>query len=175
MGLIAVCLDCPEYIKGGYCNKKRKDVGALQPACPEVIDLINNNEEDMETTPKPAQETKHCPKRGRDLPRDAYNKRTLSPDGLQPWCRECTNESARQSMAKKAQARKEERPKPARPAQTAAPVPTQAPLPKLADALDAGDKLELLDNFDSKTLVAELRARGFEVICTRPVTVIEEL
>ena len=91
MGRIAVCLSCPEYQKGGYCRKKHKDVGALQPACQEMNDLINNKEEEMETMNTQTQETKRCPKCGRDLPREAFNKRTLSPDGLQPYCLECTN------------------------------------------------------------------------------------
>lgn len=170
MGLIAVCLDCPEYIKGGYCNKKKKDVGALQPACPEVTYLINNNEEDMETTPKPTQETKHCPKCGRDLPRDAFNKKARSSDGLQAYCRECTNESARRTIAKKRAEETGKKP----PKEKAWPVGPNTPT-KAKETERQDPELELLDNFDSKTLVAELRARGFEVICTRPVTVIEEL
>lgn len=178
MGRIAVCLSCPEYQKGGYCRKKHKDVGALQPACQEMNDLINNKEEDMETM-KPTPETKRCPKCGRDLPREAFNKRTLSPDGLQPWCRECTNESARQSMAKKAKALKEEepkkKPKPAEPAQTAAPVPAQDPQPKEGPAPNTPCQDPALENFSSQKLADELRARGYHVDAFREIRTIEQL
>lgn len=182
MGRIAVCLSCPEYEKGGYCRKKRKDVGALQPACQEMTDLINNKEEDMETT-KPTQETKRCPKCGRDLPLEAFNKRKLSPDGLQPWCRECTNESARKAMAKKAEALKEEkpkkdpkpRPKPAEPAQTAAPVPAQDPQPKEGPAPHISGQDPALENFASQKLADELRARGYHVEAFREIRTIEQL
>ena len=33
MSRIVVCMDCPNYAKGGFCNHKRKDTGALSPAC----------------------------------------------------------------------------------------------------------------------------------------------
>lgn len=194
MGRITVCLSCPEYQKGGYCKKKRKDVGALQPACQEMTDLINNKEEDMETT-KPTQETKRCPKCGRDLPLEAFNKRKLSADGLQTWCRECTNEAARKSIAKKAETLKEEKPKkkpkPAEPAQTAAPAPEAKERPGKPGGLEPmeepipGSEFMILprrpiqdpalENFASQKLADELRARGYHVDAFREIRTIEQL
>ena len=39
MNRILVCLDCPEYQKGGYCLYKRKNVGALDNACEHSQDI----------------------------------------------------------------------------------------------------------------------------------------
>lgn len=39
MSRITMCLDCPEYQKGGYCRHKHKEIGALSPACDYAIKM----------------------------------------------------------------------------------------------------------------------------------------
>lgn len=125
MGRIVVCIDCPHYQKGGYCQKKRKDVGGLQPACQEILDSLTEQQEKDEMmdsiamtgrkapeTPeaKPKAETKTeakpktktCPKCKRELPRSAFAAKLEAKDGLQSWCMECTKEAYR----KRAEARR---------------------------------------------------------------------
>lgn len=45
MNRITVCLDCPLYQTGGWCRHKRKDVGALQPACDDIANYMEDPEE----------------------------------------------------------------------------------------------------------------------------------
>lgn len=58
---IVVCLDCPHYQKGGYCTKKRKEVGGLQDACPEIIEAIARGIEEDTPTVQVAPEPKPEP------------------------------------------------------------------------------------------------------------------
>lgn len=52
MSRITVCLDCPLYQTGGWCKHKRKDVGALQPACDHAKKMNETfNPEDKEEEP----------------------------------------------------------------------------------------------------------------------------
>lgn len=37
MSAVVVCLNCAFYQKGGYCRKKRRDIGALNPACEKAL------------------------------------------------------------------------------------------------------------------------------------------
>lgn len=37
MSAVVVCLNCAHYQKGGYCRKKRRDIGALNPACENAL------------------------------------------------------------------------------------------------------------------------------------------
>lgn len=37
MSAVVFCLDCAFYQKGGYCRKKRRDIGALNPACEKAL------------------------------------------------------------------------------------------------------------------------------------------
>lgn len=41
-------------------------------------------------------DTKHCPKCGEDLPRDLFNRSSRTLDGLNGWCRPCSNASSRE-------------------------------------------------------------------------------
>ena len=102
MSRIVVCMDCPNYAKGGFCNHKRKD-------------------------------------------------------GLQTICKECHNAKTKESIAR-------------RKAQTedAKPKDTIKELTEAVAGITNG-----LKAITDQTLVAELRARGWEVTCTR--TVIETL
>lgn len=188
MGRIAVCLSCPEYQKGGYCRKKHKDVGALQPACQEMTDLINTKEDEDMRTKIPTPESKRCPKCGRELPSEAFRPREESKDGLQSWCKECTNEGSRRYMAtKKAEKNGEAIPDfgpwpysqdPEQEVKAAEPEPeTAAPAPEAKEgpAPNTSCQDPALENFSSQKLADELRARGYHVDAFREIRTIEQL
>ena len=76
MNRIVVCLDCPEYQKGGYCNYKRKDVGALDNACEHSQSLAEfpepkAEEKVMEFKAAP-ETTKKCERCGEVLPLEQF-------------------------------------------------------------------------------------------------------
>lgn len=157
MSRIVVCMDCPNYEKGGYCRHKHKDVGALALACDHAKELNKKfNPEDEEATMTklaPQAKTKTCTKCGRELPISEFYAKTGAKDGLQTICKECYNAKTKESVARrKAQTEtaKQEKPNEA--------------VAGITNGLKA---------ITDQTLVAELRARGWEVTCTR--TVIETL
>ena len=83
MTRIVVCLDCPNYRKGGYCSILHKDVGALHPACDQEIRekgeaALHNRLE------------KRCSKCGRTLPIESFSLNKRAPDGRQSTCKECS-------------------------------------------------------------------------------------
>ena len=262
MSRIAMCLDYPNYQKGGYCRHKKKDVGALSPACDHALTLNEKfNPEDEEAileqaTPEERQmefkaeaerraeknqkrrearaaklplpekiETKHCPHCGRDLPISEYYMK----DGKPNWiCKECTKaynvaKAKERRAAKSAEQNADATTKVCKTCGRELPLdafgghaktwdnkatvckecmttrliqnkekarranPTPAPVldeglktvktppadePILLADIDTAASLE---NFESKRLVEELRARGYTVTCSRPITIIEEL
>lgn len=106
MTRLVVCMDCPNYQKGGYCTHKRKDVSALAPAC-DYAKTINQefNPEDTDepmTKPlAPQAQTKTCTKCGRELPISEFYAKAGSKDGLQTQCKECHNAATRKSIEKR--------------------------------------------------------------------------
>lgn len=230
MSRIVVCMDCPNYAKGGFCSHKRKDTGALSPACDYALTLNNkfnpeDNDEPMgnlapqaktktctkcgrelpisefyakagskdglqtickechnEATKKSREKkeakegmkpkTKICSKCGRELPLIRFGKNASTKDGLQYWCKECQNRSVTAAKAKKRAAedsflgKPEPEPKPA-PLTEALQEVMEGPVPQPTPAA--------LEGIDSVELVRELRARGYTVEASRPITVIERL
>lgn len=172
MSRIVTCLDCPQYQKGGYCRHYRKDVGALQPACDHAkkMDLTFNPEDkddDMPPIYSPTPQTKVCCACGRELPLDAFGKHPKAKDGLQSRCRECT-----------ANALKGGRKKTDKEIQNAILMAdTEAMMDQKKPTTAKTEPLQdpKLEDFESKALADELRARGYYVKAERPITVIEEL
>lgn len=161
MSRIVVCMDCPNYEKGGYCRHKHKDVGALALACDHAKELNKKfNPEDNEETMgnlAPQAKTKTCTKCGRELPISEFYARTGAKDGLQTICKECHNAKSKESIARrKAQA------------EEAKPKDTIKELTEAVAGITNG-----LKAVADRTLVDELRARGWTVTCTRTIT--EEL
>ena len=161
MSRIVVCMDCPNYEKGGYCRHKHKDVGALALACDHAKELNKKfNPEDNEETMgnlAPQAKTKTCTKCGRELPISEFYARTGAKDGLQTICKECHNAKTKESVARrKAQA------------EDAKPKDTIKELTEAVAGITNG-----LKAVADRTLVDELRARGWTVTCTRTIT--EEL
>ena len=167
MSRIVVCMDCPNYEKGGYCRHrhKHKDVGALTLACDHAKELNKKfNPEDNEETMgnlAPQAKTKTCTKCGRELPISEFYARTGAKDGLQTICKDCHNAKSKESIARRKA--KQEKPK-----TTTKPKDTIKELTEEVAGITNG-----LKAITDQTLVAELRARGWEVTCTR--TVIETL
>lgn len=161
MSRITVCLDCPMYQTGGWCKHKRKDVGALQPACDHAKKMNETfNPEDKEEEPMTdmntrTEATKLCKKCGRELTLDHFGKKNGTKDGLQYWCKECVTksilEARRAKKAAKAQTETEKEPKP------------------------IFNPIVAVKGIPDQTLADELRHRGWDVKATRPKTIIEEL
>lgn len=169
MTRLVVCMDCPNYQKGGYCTHRRKDVAALQPACDHAMNQKFNpedTEETMETLStqdyqKPAPEpetcqeptnTKKCPRCGRELPASAFGRHARTSDGLQPYCKECRSE-----------ARKGKTSRPGRKTATQY-IKTAQEQPKT---------VVVRETLTDKQMVDILRQHGWTVTCTRTIT--EEL
>lgn len=246
MSRIVVCMDCPDYAKGGFCNHKRKDTGALSPACDYALTLNNkfnpeDNDEPMGNL-APQAKTKTCTKCGRELPISEFYAKAGSKDGLQTICKECHNEAIKKSREKKeakdglkpptklckrcgrelplvrfgknastkdglqywckecqtrkvteAKAKKraaedsflgksepEAKPEPKTPGRPGGLEPMESPIPGsefmiLPKAGPQPRQDPRLENFESKELANELRARGYMVKASRPIKVIEEL
>lgn len=166
MTRLVVCMDCPNYQKGGYCAHKRKDVSALAPAC-DYAKTINQefNPEDTEETmttlsakeyqetqtPAPAV-TKRCPRCGRELPADAFGKHARTRDGLQPYCKDCRSETCK---GKAGRPRRE----------TATKYTKTKP--------EQPQRIVVRETLTDKQMVDILREHGWAVTCTRTIT--EEL
>ena len=100
MSRIVVCMDCPSYQKGGYCYHKKKDVGALSPACDHAKNLNQKFNPEDETvaehqeltmiTPAHEEPTKRCSKCGEVKPMSEFYKDTRATDGRQSACKHCT-------------------------------------------------------------------------------------
>ena len=80
MNRIIVCLDCPEYQKGGYCRHKRKDVSALTEACDhaKTMNLMFNPEDKEETMSNPLAPQAQTKPRPRHAPSAAANSLYLN-------------------------------------------------------------------------------------------------
>lgn len=167
MNRIVVCLDCPEYQKGGYCRHKREDVSALTEACDhaKTMNLMFNPEDKEETMSNPLApqaQTKTCTKCGRELPISEFYAKAGSKDGLQTICKDCHNaatqrcreqaQRARKALAEKRAAKTQEQPQP-----TEEQPKTVVVREKLTD----------------KQMVDLLREHGWTVTCYRTIT--EEL
>lgn len=161
MSRIVVCMDRPNYEKGGYCRHKHKDVGALALACDHAKELNKKfdpeNEEATMTKLAPQAKTKTCTKCGRELPISEFYAKTGAKDGLQTICKECHNAKTKESIARRKAQAEEEKPKDTIKELTEAVAGITNGLKAVAD----------------RTLVDELRARGWTVTCTRTIT--EEL
>lgn len=148
MSRIVVCLDCPNYQKGGWCKHKRKDVAALQEACDHAKTMnLTFNPEDKEDDMTPT--TKICKTCGRELPLSEYARNYRTEDGLQPNCKDCMKKAlARGKAAAKAQETQE---------------PTPAPLMKATTVV-------VRENLTDRQMVDLLREHGWTVTCERVVT-----
>lgn len=158
---MAYCNECAFFTDAGRCRNgaaKRSDVGYFQAACPlfeemKAEDKPENNPPKIESKQplKPSlmeqekPKTKHCNKCGRDLPLDAFGKKTTSKDGLQSWCKECQKASTINARAK----RKE----------TASPAPAPAQ-PEKKDGpnfTDIEERLQLIADKENAQMELEIK------------------
>lgn len=175
MSRITVCLDCPLYQTGGWCKHKRKDVGALQPACDHAKKMNETfNPEDKEEEPMTdmntrTEATKLCKKCGRHLTLDHFGKKNGTKDGLQYWCKECLTKSILEARRAKKEAQEAAKPQ----TKTEAPKPS-TPTPE-PEPLPIFNPVTAVQEISDDLLAQELRRRGWDVKATRPKTIIEEL
>ena len=148
------------------------DVGPLQPGCEHWTDKDNpqtTNTMETKTTPT----TKVCSKCKRELPAEAFGKKTRSKDGLQDYCLECQREANKayhaKKMAQKAKAKAVSK-------AIAAKLPEKVAKSLKEDdhklenhCVEIGITHEALKYFNDVNLVQELRNRGYEVKATKIV------
>ena len=92
------------------------------------------------------EDTKICPKCGRELPRSEFSMKTNSKDGLQSYCKDCIREASRKSYEKR-----------------------KGLLKATRDAIIRKEGMDLLQvysnpelaKFTPRELMVELKARGF--------------
>ena len=159
MSHIVVCLDCPNYQKGGFCTHKRKEVSALAPACDhaKTKDLTFNPEDKEETMSNPLApqaQTKTCTKCGRELPISEFYAKAGSKDGLQTRCKDC-HDAATQRCREQAQKAR------------------NALAEKRAKAQEQPKPTVVRETLTDKQMVDLLREHGWTVTCHRTIT--EEL
>lgn len=167
MSRITVCLDCPMYQTGGWCKHKRKDVGALQPACDhakKMNETFNpeDKEEIMNNPLAPQAQTKTCTKCGRELPISEFYAKARSKDGLQTICKDCHNAAIQRCREQAQRARKALAEKRAAKAQEQ-PQPTE----------EQPKTVVVRETLTDKQMVDLLREHGWTVTCYRTIT--EEL
>lgn len=158
-----VCKRCGRELPKTAFSKNARQYDGLQSTCKECARLAWNNwnktqkkltkkkDEDMENTVTIAEGMKLCRKCGQVLPMEAFGIRAKAKDGKQSWCKACTNKAT--SRAKTNRTRKTTPTTQTEPVkEKTAPQPN--PLRKMTD----------------QALVIELRARGWDVSCTRTIT-----
>lgn len=189
------CNECRYFSDLGRCRNggtRKSDVGYFQKACamfepieqkPAKIEQPNPK---IEQTPK----TKHCNKCGRDLPLEAFGKKTGTKDGLQSWCKECQKESTLAARARKKEAAEApaDQPAPKRAPRSEVILPngkhTETPSSDpevirarrwlreaVAPAIPNEDDIAKMVHFaSSKMLIAELTKRGWKGTLTFTTT-----
>lgn len=141
-----VCGECARYRRmpnyENICDKTGKVVPFLaQKDCFEIKDI------EMEE-----KRTKVCKVCGKELPIEMFRKNIKSKDGYTDTCIECINVNIRAGFNKK----KDVQVKPK----------SEEPI-KLEDTIKMVDPI---DNIPDQALVNELRQRGYDVTCTKIIT-----
>lgn len=164
------CSECRFFSDLGRCRNgaaRRSDVGFFQKACDKFLPIqqpTKQQEPMAETKPAPAEteapKTKHCSKCGRDLPLDAFGKKSNTKDGLQTWCKECQKAStlAARERRKNAQNKPQIEQKPGKIEHKPGEI-EHAPAPA---ASTAKPKRNYLHYVSDEQLVAELKRRGYK-------------
>lgn len=113
MSAVVVCLDCQHYQTGGYCRKKRRDVGALNPACDKALNSTATPEDTEQAEPLPnLPPTKKCRKCGQELPLTefGYTRSNKGEKIRRRTCDKCYTQAMRKNGKKKKTTIKKEKP-----------------------------------------------------------------
>lgn len=150
------CTKCGKElpIEDFYLKRGKPDCKCKECAKKYNVALAKKNRDAKMAQMNAGAATKVCKTCGRELPLDAFGAHAKTWDRKATVCLECMRAKRTKIKPKKA-----------------APASAPAPQPSLADINTAGS----LENFDSRLLVAELRARGYHVTCEREVKTIESL
>ncbi len=141
-----ICGECARYRLmpncENICDKTGKVVPFLaQKECFETKDI------EMEE-----KRTKVCKVCGKELPIEMFRKNNKSKDGYTDTCIDCINVKIRAGFNKKKDAQKK---------------------PKAEDPIRLEDTIKMVDaikNTPDQALVNELRQRGYDVTCTKIIT-----
>lgn len=170
-----ICANCRNYRPGKleFNCREKGTVGPLwKMSCFEKI--VNDMEIDAN-----APKMKTCSRCGKELPLEKFGRNVRAADGYQKICLDCFKEALKAGTKKKGKPKA----KAAKAAKEAADLATAAANAAADAANSAADAaasmsslrsaaIDLLKGFADKELANELRARGWDVSCTK-TTVIE--
>lgn len=170
----------------GYCPKSGVEREDNDPACgcyaaefyPSQVKDLSFPESMIVEHKFKKMETKVCTRCGREMPLESFPKSIRSKDGYMSVCKECNSKARSEGRWGKKTVHVEEVASwPATPAPEQTQKPGDAIVEKILKQRAAEAEEELQQNVlkatPDKTLVEELRSRGWEVTCKR--TIVEEL
>lgn len=158
-----VCKRCGRELPKTAFSKNARQYDGLQSTCKECARQAWNNwnktqkkltkkkDDDMEENATIPEGMKLCTKCGEVKSLDDFGQHSKHKDGKQRWCKACINAATSRSKAN-------------RPKKTAAKAQPETVKEK------ATPQANPLRKMTDHALVIELRARGWEVSCTRTIT-----
>ena len=142
-----VCGECARYRLMPNCENICDKTGKVVPFLAQK-ECFETKEIEMEESKK----TKVCKVCGKELPIEMFRKNNKSKDGYTDTCFDCINVKIRAGFNKKKDAQKK---------------------PKAEDPIRLEDTIKMVDAIKSisdQALVNELRQRGYDVTCTKIIT-----
>lgn len=143
-----ICGECARYRIMPYCENICNKTGKVVPFLAQK-ECFEPKEIEMEESKK----TKVCKVCGKELPIEMFRKNTKSKDGYTDTCFDCINVKIRAGFNKKKDAKHEK--------------------PKAEEPIRLEDTIKMVDAIKSipdQALVNELRQRGYDVTCTKIIT-----
>lgn len=165
-----ICANCRNYRPGKleFNCREKGTVGPLwKMPCFEKI--VNDMEID-ENAPK----MKTCSRCGKELPLEKFGRNVRAADGYQKICLDCFKEALKAGTKKKGKTKAVKKAAAAikEAAGSAAAAAGSAAAAEASMTSLRSAAIDLLKGFADKELANELRARGWDVLCTK-TTVIE--
>ena len=167
MGTTGKCGRCAWCENGMYCRKRHKDVGYFdEKPCfttREEFDLLfamevtKKKDDNIIKQEKTMNEkmtnvaTKVCKDCGRELPIEEFQIQVRSKDGRMHICKECKKKRMAVALGKE-------------------DVDNTAKVEKVEKLPETQDKYDRIVGLTDKDLVSELRLRGWEVTCTKVIS-----
>lgn len=158
-----ICANCRNYLPGKleFNCREKGTVGPLwKMLCFEKI--VNDMEIDAN-----APKMKTCSRCGKELPLEKFGRNVRAADGYQKICLDCFKEALKAGIKKKEKTKAVKKATAAAKEAAGSAAAAAVSMTSLESAA-----IDLLKGFSDKELANELRARGWDVLCTK-TTVIE--
>lgn len=141
-----ICGECARYRMMPYCENICDKTGKVVPFLAQK-ECFETKDIEMEE-----KRTKVCKVCGKELPIEMFRKNTKSKDGYTDTCFDCINVKIRAGFNKRKDAQE---------------------TPKAEEPIRLEDTIKMVDAINSvpdQALVNELRQRGYDVTCTKIIT-----